>query len=238
MTLLPISGLPAIRPGDDLGRMLFELFRFEPGDVLVVASTVVSKAEGRRVVLAEVEISERAQVLADELDKDPALVELALRESSQISRAATGVLIVRHHLGLVSANAAIDRSNTGVEGTALLLPQDPDASARGLAEQLGVAVVISDSLGRPFRRGTVGAAIGLAGVPALDDRRGQADLDGRTLEHTLVATADAIAAAADLVMGQGDEGVPAVVVRGLDLDWDSEASARDLCREPDQDLYL
>lgn len=232
-----VRGLPAVEPGDDLGQLLCDAALLLPGDVLVVASTVVAKAEGRRVELASVEISERARDLASEVGNDPRLVELVLRESTHVSRSAPGVLIVRHRLGLVSANAAIDRSNVGAQDHVLLLPQDPDASARRLSAKLGCAVVISDSLGRPFRVGTTGAAIGVSGFKPVRDRRGEADLDGRPLAHTLVGLADQIASAAELVMGQAGEGIPAAIVRGLTLPW-AAGSAAELCRDPDRDLYL
>jgi len=236
LTLSAVADLPRIEEGNDLGSLLAERVRVEAHDVVVVASTLVSKAEGRRVRLEDVEVSRSAQALALEVDKDPRLVELILRETERVSRAVPGVLIVRNRLGITSANAGIDRSNVGGEGV-LLLPEDPDASARYIAARLGCAVIVSDSLGRPFRRGTVGAAIGVAGLPALLDRRGEEDLDGRVLEHTEVALADQIAAAADLVMGQGGQGRGAVLVRGL---WIAPAasSARELVRDPDADLYL
>ena len=237
LVLEAVEDLPRVRAGDDLGALLAARVEPGPGEVLVVASTLVSKAEGRRVELGEVVPSAAAQALAARVEKDPRLVELVLAESERVSRAVPGVLIVRHRLGHVSANAAIDRSNAGGGDVALLLPEDPDASARRLAERLGCPVVLSDSLGRPFRVGTVGAAVGVAGLPAVLDRRGERDLDGRVLEHTVVALADGIAAAADLVMGQGSEGRGAVLVRGLDLPW-TEGGAGQLCRSPDEDLYL
>jgi coenzyme F420-0:L-glutamate ligase/coenzyme F420-1:gamma-L-glutamate ligase len=179
------------------------------------------------------------------VDKEPAMGELILRESVSVSRAVPGVLIVRHRQGFVSANAGIDRSNALPPGApggsgpwALLLPLDPDASARALRDALGgeIAVVISDSLGRPFRLGTVGAALGVAGLPAIWDQRGRTDLDGRALEHTVTALADQVAAAADLVAGQADEGRGAVLVEGLSFPA-VEGSARDLLRDPATDLY-
>lgn len=237
LSISAIPGLPRIEFQDDLGALILERAKLDAYDVVVVASTLISKAEGRRVPLDGVDVGEAAAGLAVEVDKDPRLVELVLRESTRVSRAIPGVLIVRNRLGVVSANAGIDRSNTGDGESVLLLPEDPDASARRLSETLGCAVVISDSLGRPFRFGTVGAAIGVAGLPALWDRRGQVDLDGRLLEHTQVALADQVAAAADLVMGQADEGRGVVVVRGLRFER-SDSSAEELCRPVDRDLYL
>jgi coenzyme F420-0:L-glutamate ligase/coenzyme F420-1:gamma-L-glutamate ligase len=196
-----------------------------------------------------VEPSPRALALAAETAKDPRLVELILRESTAVSRAAKDVLVVRHRLGFVVAHAGIDCSNAVPPGAsahsgpwALLLPAAPDATARALAAALQAAtgarlgVVISDSFGRPFRLGTVGAAIGCAGLPPLWDRRGERDLHGRVLENTITALADQVAACADLVAGQAAEGRPLVLVRGLQFP-PSDEPARALCRAPEQDLY-
>jgi coenzyme F420-0:L-glutamate ligase/coenzyme F420-1:gamma-L-glutamate ligase len=183
--------------------------------------------------------------IARETNKDPRLVELILQESQSVSRIAPGVLVVRHRLGFTSANAGIDRSNVeqaGAEETVLLLPLDPDASAahirQAIWERTGVevGVVICDSHGRPFRLGTVGVAIGVAGIPALWDRRGDPDLYGYRLQHSDVGVADEIAAAAGLLMGQGAEGLPAVLLRGLDLP-DADGKAADLIRPWEKDLY-
>jgi len=214
------------------------------GDVVAVAQKIVSKAEGRLVDLADVEPGEYAVRLAQQVDKDPRLVELILRESDEVSRVAPGVLIVRHRLGFTSANAGIDRSNVGPGGEerVLLLPNDPDVSAARVratieAERgVAVGVVITDSHGRPFRLGTVGVAIGVAGLPALWDRRGEADRYGYRLQHTDVGVADEIAAAAGLLMGQAAEGRPAVLIRGLRLP-PADGRATDLVRPPELDLY-
>ena len=226
--------------------------RFEDGDHLVVASKLLSRAQGRYVDLSAVEVSAEAAALAVETGKEPALVELVLRESASISRAAPGVLIVRHKLGFVAANAAIDRSNAqppeaapGSGPWALLLPEDPDGCARQLrrdfeaASGASVGVVISDSFGRPFRQGTIGVALGLSGLPALWDQRGRHDLCGRELKHTVTALADQIATAAELLAGQADEARPAVLLRGLKVGGllSGEATARDLDRDPEKDLY-
>lgn len=249
--LTAIPGLPDFQAGDDLAgsivRGLAEAgMALAAGDVLVVAQKVVSKVEGRLVDLADVAPGEEALALAEVTDKDARLVELILRESEEVSRATKGVLIVRHRLGFTSANAGIDRSNVraGAGGAApvLLLPEDPDASAARLRQALGealgvaVAVLIVDSHGRPFRLGTVGVAIGVAGMPALWNRRGETDLYGYTLQHTDVAVADELAAAAGLLMGQAAEGLPVVVVRGLQLPQEA-GSAKDLVRGRERDLY-
>ena len=216
------------------------------GDVLAVAQKIVSKAEGRQVRLAAVTPSARAEEVAAVVGKDARLVELILRESTAVSRLAPGVLIVRHRLGFTSANAGIDRSNvqthSGEEEAVLLLPLNPDASAVALREALRAAtgaaagVVITDSHGRPFRLGTVGVAIGVAGLPALWNRRGEADLYGYRLQHTDVGLADEIAAAAGLLMGQAAEGLPAVLLRGLRLP-PTGGRATDLVRPDELDLY-
>ena len=216
----------------------------QAGDVLAVAQKIVSKAEGRLVDLRDVESGEVATQLAEQVGKDPRLMELILRESEEVSRLRPGVIIVRHRLGFTSANAGIDRSNVGPEGEerVLLLPLDPDASARRIRETIATArgmevgIVITDSHGRPFRLGTVGVAIGVAGLPALWDRRGETDLYGYHLQHTDVGVADEIAAAAGLLMGQAAEGLPAVLLRGLHLPT-ADGWATDLVRPKELDLY-
>ena len=228
---------------DALGRAGLVL---QDGDVLAIAQKIVSKAEGQQVWLAEVTPSPRAEELAAVVGKDARLIELILRESSEVSRLRPGVIIVRHRLGFTSANAGIDRSNvqlaSGEEEAVLLLPHDPDASAAALRAALlaatgaAVGVVITDSHGRPFRLGTVGVAIGVAGIPALWDRRGEADLYGYRLQHTDVGLADEIATAAGLLMGQAAEGLPAVLIRGLRLP-PAEGRATDLVRPRELDLY-
>ena len=227
-TVAPLSGIGLVKPGDDLAALLLTAVRaagerLENGDVLAVAQKIVSKAEGRQVLLDDVEPSPAARALAAETDKDPRLVQLILDESTDVVRKKPGVLIVRHRLGLVGAHAGVDQSNInhGDGAAALLLPAAPDASAErlraGLAGATGkaVGVIITDSANRPWRLGTVGIAIGAAGVAVLDDRRGGADLYGRELKVTLANRADAIAAAAALVMGETTEATPAALVRGL-----------------------
>lgn len=243
--LIALEGLPLVVPGDDLAALVGEaLARADlvprDGDVLVLAQKIVSKAEGRRVALADVEPSEQARALAAEVGKDPRLVELVLRESVRVVRARPHVLIVEHRLGLIMANAGIDQSNVE-PGFALLLPDDPDASAARLRarfapEGMRFGVVINDSFGRPWRRGTTGVAIGAAGLPALVDRRGEADLFGRPLQVTMIALADEIAASASLLMGPAAEGRPAVLLRGLD--WTApESAASALIRPANEDLF-
>ncbi len=246
MTALP--GIPLVRQGDDLPQIILssvtELgLKLESGDVLVVTSKIVSKAEGRLFDLRSIEPGAEAHRLAGETRKDPRIVELVLRESQKISRQSIGVLVVQHRLGFVSANAGIDQSNVdGSDDMVLLLPFDPDSSAEAirkrLHEQTGadVGVVISDSHGRPFRVGNVGVAIGVAGMPAVLDLRGKTDLFGRELKISIQGYADLVASTANLLTGEADEGRPIVLVRGLRFPAE-QGTARDLYRSPEQDLY-
>jgi coenzyme F420-0:L-glutamate ligase / coenzyme F420-1:gamma-L-glutamate ligase len=241
-----LTGLPEIRPGDDLASLLTDAAAPlvpRDRDVVVVAQKVVSKAEGRYRLLSDVRPSPRALALARQVDKDPRLVELILQESVEVVRHRPGVLVVEHRLGFVMANAGIDQSNLDGGGErVLLLPEDPDASARRiravLEDRLGVrlGVVIADSIGRAWRLGTVGFAIGVAGLPALLDLRGRPDRAGRPLQVTEIGHADAVAAAAVLVMGEADEGTPAALVRGLDWQEDDRGMVP-LLRPKATDLF-
>ncbi len=228
-----------VQAGDDLAGLILGIGILpRPDDVVVVAQKVVSKAEGREVVLASVTPSARAEELARETGKDARVVELILQESTRVVRARPNLIIVQHRLGHTMANAGIDQSNVAAEGEerALLLPVDPDASAAALSARLGCPVVISDSFGRAWRRGTVGVAIGCAGLPALVDLRGQPDLFGRELHVTLTGFADEIAAAAGLLMGQAAEGQPVVILRGLT--WSApDCPATELVRPAQEDLF-
>ena len=249
LTIHPLQSIPLIQAGDDLAALLVESLdksglQAAAGDILVVAQKIVSKAEGRKLLLSDVEPSAEAIELARETGKDPRLAELILRESRGIVRKAPGVIIVRHRLGFVSANAGIDQSNIGhQEGeSALLLPLDPDLSARRLRaaiEQsigLPLGLVISDSMNRPWRLGTIGTAIGSAGITVLDDRRGQCDLFGRELKVTMINRADSIATAAMLVMGETTERIPAALLRGFPAE-DSGQTAADGNRPLSEDLF-
>ncbi len=214
-----------------------------PGDILVLAQKIISKAEGRLVQLASVTPSTRAQDIAQTANKDPCMVELILRESRAVLRVKPGIIIVEHKLGFVMANAGIDQSNVpGAEDAVLLLPKDPDASARKLRDELQrhsgveVGVLIIDSFGRAWRHGVTGTAIGVAGMPALLDMRGNKDREGRVLKVTQVAAADELAAAASLVMGQADEGTPAVLVRGFPYAL-REGATQELLRPENEDLF-
>jgi coenzyme F420-0:L-glutamate ligase / coenzyme F420-1:gamma-L-glutamate ligase len=218
LTLTALPGIPEVRPGDDLAGVLADaaerLGGLAAGDVLAVAHKVVSKAEGRVVRLAEVSPGERALALAAEHGKDARHVQVVLDESAELLRADRGRLICRTRHGFVCANAGVDASNAGVPDALVLLPVDPDASARALRRALGCAVVVTDSFGRPWREGQAEVAIGLAGLAALDDWRGRPDSGGRELAATVIAVADEAAAAADLVRRK-DSREPAVRIRGL-----------------------
>ena len=249
LQLIALPGLPLVEAGADIAALVDAASvaageALADGDVVVIAQKIVSKAEGRAVDLGSVKPSARARELAGQVDKDPRLVELILAESSEVLRHRPGVLVVVHRLGMVLANAGIDASNVADDGeTVLLLPEDPDGTAARLraafAERPGadVAVIVSDSVGRAWRQGTVGVALGAAGLPALLDLRGRRDLFGRPLRVSEVGLADEIAAAASLLQGQGAEGAPVVVVRGLDWQGAGEGTAADLIRPQALDLF-
>jgi coenzyme F420-0:L-glutamate ligase / coenzyme F420-1:gamma-L-glutamate ligase len=243
----PLLDIEEVREGDDLGLILSgALAPLRPGfgGILVVTQKIVSKAEGRIAYLGQVSPSARAMELAAMTQKDPRFVELVLAESSEIVRAVPGILITRHRLGFVMANAGIDCSNVGPEGEdkALLLPADPDASAARLRASIHhrldvwLGIILSDSFGRPWRNGVVNVALGSAGIPALHDRRGSKDRDGRELRVTQIAYGDLIASAAGLVMGEAAEGIPAAYLSGCDLPVGDIPSAK-LLRSLDEDLF-
>ena len=250
LNIIGLAGVPMVKPGDDLAAMTLAAYTAtglapENGDVIVVAQKIVSKSEGRIVAVASVTPSERAIALGAETGKDPRFVEIVLSESRRIVRHRPNLIVAEHRLGFVMANAGIDHSNVAPDDGServLLLPLDPDASALALQQQLAartkkrLAIIISDSFGRPWRRGTVGIALGAAGLPAVIDWRGQPDLFGRKLEVTETGFADEIAAAASLVQGQAAEAIPIVVVRGLA--WTApEAPAAAIVRPPEHDLF-
>ena len=239
LRVIPVEGVPEVREGDDLAALLAAAAAaFEDGDVLVVAQKVVSKAEGRVVSLDGVEPSEAARELAG--DEDPRRLEVILREAARIVRSRPPLVIAETRHGFVCASAGVDASNAAGPGTLVLLPLDPDASATrirlGLLERTGraVGVVVSDSFGRAWRQGTTDVAIGVAGLRPLLDLRGARDATGYELHATTIAVADEIAGAAELVMGKTN-GVPAAIVRGLDVA--GEGSARELMMPPERDLF-
>lgn len=264
LTLTPLQHIPLIRHGDDLADILVSALaangiELADGDILVVTSKIVSKAEGRMVDLASVQPSEDALELARRSEKDPRLAELILQESAEVLRVRVGTVIVEHRLGFVCANAGIDHSNVtplhlppnspnlggetegGGEGV-LLLPRDPDASSRAIREKVEsktgkkIGVMLVDSHGRAWRIGTVGMCIGLSGIPAVMDERGWKDLFGRELQITVVGVADELAAAASLMMGQAAEGTPVVHARGFPYPL-REGSMKELLRPKNQDMF-
>lgn len=249
LRLVALPGIPEVRPGDDLSDLILLALAgareaLRAGDVLVIAQKIVSKAEGRYVDLAEVTPTTAAIDVARAAEKDPRLVQLILDNSRAILRVRPGLIIAEHRLGMVMANAGIDFSNLEANGQerALLLPQDPDATCAALRARLrrshdaDVAVIINDTWGRAWRRGVVGQALGVCGLPAVRDLRGRADRAGRPLAATEVGLADEIAAAASLLQGQSDEGTPVVLLRGL-APFPEAGSGRDLIRDRERDLF-
>jgi len=250
LSLFTVPGLPMVNAGDDLAELILAAMTAAgqapaAGDVICVAQKIVSKAEGRTIALSSVTPSARARELAIETDKDPRLVELILSESAELLRKKPGVLIMRHRLGLVGAHAGIDQSNIahGTDGdNALLLPVDPDRSAALLRAAIhqrtgcNVGVIITDSANRPWRLGTIGIAIGSAGISVLDDHRGGQDIYGRELKVTLINRADAIATMGTLIMGETTERTPVAVVRGFAAE-DSADTASMINRPLEEDLF-
>lgn len=248
LALSALDGVPEIVPGEDLGAVTMAALArsdvdLQAGDVIVIAQKIVSKSEGRLLALSAVEPSGRARELAAITGKDARLVEAVLRESKTVLRSRPGVLIVEHRLGIVMANAGVDQSNVpDGDAQVLLLPVDPDASCARLRDALrraagiDVGVLMVDSAGRAWRNGVVGIAIGVAGLPAVVDRRGCADREGRALQVTQIALADELAAAASLLMGQADEGCPIVHARGVPYAR-RESAMRELLRPLDEDLF-
>jgi coenzyme F420-0:L-glutamate ligase/coenzyme F420-1:gamma-L-glutamate ligase len=262
LTLTPLLGIPLIRHGDNLADIVLNALQdnkivLEDNDIFVLAQKIVSKAEGRTVNLATITPSQRAIELAKQTEKDPRVVELILQESNEVLRTRVGAIIVEHKLGFVCANAGIDHSNVNppktsevsedfgslnLEDWVLLLPAEPDRSAEKMRSEIEsksgkrVGILIIDSHGRAWRNGTVGAAIGIAGIPGLEDLRGKEDLFGYKLQVTTVGVADELAAAASLMMGQAAEGTPVVHVRGFPYPL-REASLKELIRPKEQDLF-
>jgi len=262
LTLTPLINIPLIRRDDNLADILVKSLnetniQLQDGDILVIAQKIVSKAEGRTVNLTTITPSQRAYDLAEQTQKDARMIELILQESNEVLRTRVGTIIVEHKLGFVCANAGIDHSNVNPSKTSevsedlgslnaedwvLLLPQDPDLSSRKMRDEIHsrtgrqIGILIIDSHGRAWRNGTVGAAIGVAGLPALEDLRGRQDLFGFTLRITQVGVADELAAAASLVMGQAAEGTPVIHVRGFPYPL-RDGSLKELIRPREQDLF-
>lgn len=253
LTLTPIHHIPMIQPGDNLAEIIMHALQsneveLKSNDILVITQKVVSKSENRLINLTEITPSERALKLSEIVRKDARLVELVLQESSQVLRASPGVLIVEHRIGVISANAGIDHSNVSgawgnQEDWVLLLPEDPDASARKLQREISelakvktIGILIIDSHGRPWRIGTTGTAIGLAGVPGAVDLRGHKDIFGYKMQYTIINAADELAAGASLVMGQLNEKIPVVHVRGFPYTL-RESSIKEILRPQKDDLF-
>jgi coenzyme F420-0:L-glutamate ligase/coenzyme F420-1:gamma-L-glutamate ligase len=252
LMLTTLEGIPEIRPGDDLAEILWKSLQqnnlsLEDGDILVLAQKIVSKAEGRLRYLPDVNPRDEAKRLAPIIDKDPRMVELILQESNEVLRTRKGVIVVEHRLGFVCANAGIDHSNVrGESGNpeewVLLLPENPDLSAQTIRRRLEansgarIGVLIIDSHGRAWRNGIIGTAIGLSGMPGLVDRRGVEDRFGYQLRITQIGSADELAGAASMLMGQAAEGRPAVHVRGFPYPL-REGSIGELVRSKEQDLF-
>jgi len=239
LTITPLEGMPEVTAGADVANLVAGCHALEDGDVVVLAQKVVSKAEGRVVRLDELEPSARAVELAG-ANGDPRHVEAILREAVRVVRSRGGLVIAETRHGFVCASAGVDASNAPGPGTLVLLPLDPDASARGIRDRLreltgaGVAVIVSDSFGRPWRQGTTDVAIGVAGLAPLLDLRGTKDASGYELRSTQIAVADELAGAAELVMGKST-GVPGAVIRGYRPDGDGSAS--ELVMPPERDLF-
>jgi coenzyme F420-0:L-glutamate ligase/coenzyme F420-1:gamma-L-glutamate ligase len=247
--IIAVEGLPIIKKGDRLAQLLCNTAKrqgtpIQDGDVIVVTHVVVSRAEGNIVSLDKVQPSEFAVKTAEQHGKDPALVEVVLREAKSIVRMGNGNLITETRHGFVCANSGVDRSNVKEQRSVVLLPKDPDRSAENLRQQIKkltrrrVAVIISDTHGRPLRMGETNVAIGIAGLKPIRDRRGEKDLFGYVLRVKQTAIADELAAAAELVIGQADEGVPAAIVRGYNYPEAEGSKATELIRPREKDLFI
>jgi len=247
--IIGLRGIPIVKEGDDLAELICRAAAeqgtpIEDGDIIVVTHVVVSRAEGRVVNLDEVTPSEFAKSFARRFGKDPHLVEVVLRESKNIIRMGRGRLITETRHGFICANAGVDRSNVPGRRNVALLPEDPDRSARRIREGIrslsgkDVAVIISDTHGRPLREGEINVAIGVAGISPIRDRRGETDLFGYVLKVKRTAIADELASAAELVMGQAGEGIPVAIIRGYAYPRSEGATAKELIRPKEKDLFV
>jgi len=247
--VIGIEGLPIIKAGDNLAGLVCDAAErqgtpIQNGDILVVTHVIVSRAEGKVVNLDEVLPSEFAKSIAKQYEKDPTLVEVVLRESKSIRRMGDGKLIMESKHGFVCANAGVDKSNVPGERIVTLLPDDPDASAEKIRQEIGrltgcdIAVIISDTHGRPLREGEINVAIGVAGIMPIRDRRGEKDLFGYVLRVKQTAVADELSSAAELVIGQADEGIPVAIIRGYNYPKSESAKATELIRPKEKDLFL
>jgi coenzyme F420-0:L-glutamate ligase/coenzyme F420-1:gamma-L-glutamate ligase len=246
--VIGIEGLPVIKTGDNIAKLICDTVKrqgdsIQNSDILVITHVAVSRAEGKIVNLDEVVPSELAKNIARQYEKDPALVEVVLRESKSISRMADGILITESKHGFICANSGVDKSNVPGERIVALLPDDPDSSADIIRQEIkgltgcDVAVIVSDTHGRPLRQGEINVAIGVAGIKPIRDRRGEKDLFGYVLKVKQTAIADELASAAELVIGQADEGVPAAIIRGYNYPKSDTAEAKELIRPREKDLF-
>jgi coenzyme F420-0:L-glutamate ligase/coenzyme F420-1:gamma-L-glutamate ligase len=246
--IIAVENLPLITNGNNLAELICNAAEkqntpIQERDVIVITHVAVSKAEGNLVNLDEVSPSERAKEIAQQTGKEPALVEIVLRETKEIVRIGPNSLITETRNGMVCANAGVDRSNVEGERNVVLLPKDPDASAQKIRQEIkrltgfGVAVIVSDTHGRPFRMGEVNVAIGVAGIKPIRDRRGEKDLFGYVLRIKQTAVADELASAAELVIGQANEGIPVAIIRGYEYQATENASATELTRPKEKDLF-
>jgi coenzyme F420-0:L-glutamate ligase/coenzyme F420-1:gamma-L-glutamate ligase len=246
--IIAIEGLPLINKGDNIADLLLQALKnqkisLQEKDIIVITHVAVSKAEGNVVNLDEVSPSKKAKEIAKKTEKDPALVEIILRESKEIVRMRRNSIITEHNNGMVCANAGIDRSNIKGERNVVLLPKDANASARKIKQELkaltdrNVTIIISDTHGRPLRRGEINVAIGVAGIKPIRDRRGEKDLFGYVLRIKQTAIADELASAAELVIGQTNEGIPAAIIRGYNYQTSKNVSANELARPKEKDLF-
>lgn len=247
--IIAIEGLPIIEEGDRLGELVCSAAQrqgtpIQESDVLVFTHVIVSRAEGNIVNLDKIQPSEFAQKIAEQYQKDPAIVEVVLRESKRIVRMGNGNLITETHHGFICANAGVDRSNIQGKRNAALLPNDPDLSAQTIRQEIRritgheVAVIISDTHGRPLRMGEINIAIGVSGIKPIRDRRGEKDLFGYTLRIKQTAIADELSSAAELVIGQANEGIPAAIIRGYRYPKTEDAKATELIRPKERDLFM
>lgn len=246
--VIAIEGLPLIRKGDNLAQLICSAAEkqhtpIQNGDVLVVTHVAVSKAEGNVVNLDKIIPSKKANEIAKKTGKDPALVEVVLRESKDIVRMRDSVLITESRQGFICANSGVDRSNVEGERNVAPLPRDPDLSAKKIRQEMkrltgcDVAVIVSDTHGRPFRMGEVNVAVGVSGLKPIRDRRGEKDLFGYVLRIKQTAIADELASAAELVIGQANEGIPVAIIRGYNYPKSDTAKATELIRSREKDLF-
>jgi coenzyme F420-0:L-glutamate ligase/coenzyme F420-1:gamma-L-glutamate ligase len=246
--VIAVEGLPLINSGDNLGQLIVEATKkqdtpIQEKDIIVVTHVVVSKAEGNVINLDNVKPSERAKEIAQKTNKDPAMVEVILQKTRDIVRIGENSIIAETNSGIICANAGVDRSNVSGDRNVVPLPENPNASAQNIRQEIkrltgvDVAVIVSDTHGRPFRMGEINVAVGVAGLKPIRDRRGEKDLFGYVLRIKQTAIADELSSAAELVIGQASEGIPAAIIRGYDYKADENGSAGNLTRPKEKDLF-